>query len=66
MPTVFIRNSSVIKQVEYQPGTVFVTFRSGAIYQYSVPRKRAFTRLVQAKSVGTYFNKVFKKFYGIV
>ncbi len=64
MTLAVIRKSSVIKEVAYEPGTVYVTFRSGAMYQYYVPRRRAFTRLVKAKSVGTYFNKVFKKFYG--
>jgi len=62
--TVNIKHSSVISQITYSPGVVFVTFRSGAEYFYHVPRKRAFTRFVKARSVGSYFNRVFKKHYG--
>jgi hypothetical protein len=56
--------SSVIRQVAYNPGVVFITFKSGAEYAYAVPRKRAFTNFTKAKSVGKYFNRVFKKNYG--
>lgn len=56
--------SSVIRQVKYTPGYVTVTFKSGAEYAYPVPRKRAFNNFVKAKSVGKYFNKVFKRHYG--
>ena len=62
--TVRISNSSVIREVEYIPYLVVITFQSGAVYQYYVPRKRAFTNLIKAPSIGKYYNHVFKKHYG--
>jgi hypothetical protein len=62
--TIHTTDSTVIRQVAYEPGTVYVTFRSGAEYMYRVPRKRAFTNFIKAPSVGRYFNRYFKKNYG--
>jgi hypothetical protein len=57
-------DSSFIRKVAYQHRLVEITLKNGRTYMYSVPRKRAFNNLVKARSVGRYFNKVFKKNYG--
>ena len=69
MDTVNTNNSSVIKNISYtaivgEVKYVNVTFRSGSVYQYVVPRKRAFHNFVNAESIGKYFNSTFKTKYG--
>jgi hypothetical protein len=57
-----IENSSFITFASYQGGILGVEI-GHKWYYYRVGRKRAYNRLVNAKSVGAHFNKVIKKFY---
>ncbi len=49
-------NSSCIRKVRYEAGTLYITFRSGDTYPYhGVPIKH-YIGLIEAKSKGEYFN----------
>ena len=57
--------SSTIKYLEYYPelGLLEVEFVRGAIYTYFDVPNEVFSELIQAKSVGSYFNKNISKKY---
>lgn len=58
-------SSSTIKELGYDArnGTAFVRFTSGILYAYFDVPEEEFLNLLQAPSIGTYFNKSFKGLY---
>lgn len=55
-------DSSSLQSVGYsaEPGTLEITFRSGAIYRYSGVPPHVYQALLDASSKGRYFNAVIR------
>ena len=56
-------NSSNIKSVDWDAKTLEVDFHRGATYRYSEVPEEVFNQLINAQSVGKYFNGNIAKHY---
>lgn len=59
--------SSTLNQIEYdyETHTLQVEFRQGSIYKYFEVPEEAYESLIQAESIGKYFNSNIKRQYGV-
>ena len=58
--------SSSIRSIGYEGGTLEVEFNNGGVYHYLRVPPRIHTALMSASSIGAYVNKQIKKFYRCV
>lgn len=58
--------STNIKKVAYHDHSLFVTFQTGAVYEYPDVSEEIFSALLNADSVGSFFAKNIKPNYNFV
>jgi len=58
--------SSSVRSIGYERGTLEVEFNNGGIYHYLEVPPQVHAALMSAPSIGTYVNKQIKKFYKYV
>jgi hypothetical protein len=60
----FVVNSSTINSVGFENGILEVEFVSGSVYRYFDVPQEVFESLVNAPSVGEFFNENIRSIYG--